>query len=426
MAEATTTVKEAEIDDVATLLQQPGADNILLPEKEEDKPSLFTRKTVDLTFLDKPIKKEEDPEKIKAAAEAAELKKQEGIKAGILNPDGTPIVVTKDELDNLGGEEEEKDKGGRRKTDKDGLYEMTKKLIEKKLIIPFEDDKKLEDYTPEDYQELYEANDAEKARKLQEEIPGQFFKALPNKLQYAAKYVADGGQDLEKLFSVLANVERTAKLDPTTEQGSEAIVREYLQATNFGEDDDIQEEIDGWKDRGELEAKANKFKPKLDAMQEQQVAYKLQEQEELNKQRHDNAQVYMKNVFTVLEPGELNGIKLDKKIQSLIYSGLTQPNYTSQSGKQTNLLGHLLEEYQWGKETRHDLVAEALWLLADPEGYKNKLREGGKKDAVLDTVRKLKTEEAKKIASNVIDENEDSGVKPKGLKRPSASGFFKR
>jgi hypothetical protein len=89
----------------------------------------------------------------------------------------------------------------------------------------------------------------------------------------------------------------------------------------------------------------------------------------------------------------------------MLYSGLVAPNYPSISGKQTNLLGHLLEKYQW-TEPRHDLIAEALWLLADPDGYKNKLRENAEKDATQKTVRMLKTEEANKISSSVRDDDD--------------------
>jgi hypothetical protein len=89
----------------------------------------------------------------------------------------------------------------------------------------------------------------------------------------------------------------------------------------------------------------------------------------------------------------------------MLYSGLVQPNYPSISGKPTNLLGHLLEKYQF-VEPRHDLIAEALWLLADPDGYKSKIKDQGSKQAVEKTVRQLKTEQSRKITSSVNDDRE--------------------
>jgi hypothetical protein len=426
MAETTTTTKEVEIDEIATLLAQPGSDSIMLPE-EKEKNNLFSRKQVDLTFLDK--KPEGNPtgktaEEIAAAEAAAAASAEEATKKAAAIAEGKAAL---EEITNLSDDEIKKNAGspGRPKTDKDALYQMTKKLIEKKMIVPFEDEKPLEEYTLADYEELYEANDNDKQRKLESETPVKFFNSLPDKLKVAAKYVADGGQDLEGLFLHLGQAERVAKLDPETEGGSEAIARQYLQSTNFGTPAEIEDQVNEWKDvDGMLEKKANQFKPKLDALQEQFISYKLQEQEEMRKEQIAQSQHYMKNVYEILEPGELNGVKLDKKTQSLLYVGLTQPKYATPNGKQTNLLGHLLDKYQF-IEPRHDLIAEALWLLADPEGYKAKLREGGKKDATLETVRKLKTEEARKLASTVVDEGGEE-AKPKGLKRPSGSDFFKR
>jgi len=429
-----------EVDsDIATLLAQPGADSVMTAAnantegEDGKKPSIFQRKpATDLSFLDKPktnnsgkTQEEIDAEK-KLAEEVAAAKKAEDIKNGKVNPDGSPLETEDvNKIINQGDEEDAEKKAGRPKTDKDGLYEMTKKLIEQKKLIPFDDDKPLEKYTLADYEELYEANDAAKSQKLEKEIPVKFFDSLPDKLKSAAAYVANGGQDLKGMFRALAEVEEVADLDPDTEQGQEQITRQYLQSTKFGTADEIQEQLNEWKDQGVLDKKANQFKPKLDALQESYVAYKLQEAETQRKQQQDQANSYMKNVYEVLEPGELNGLKLDKKTQGMLYSGLVQPNYPSISGKQTNLLGHLLEKYQW-VEPNHGLIAEALYLLADPEGYKAKLREGGKKEAVAATARALKTEEGKKIASTATSEEEEDKKKDFRLPRPSGNSFFKR
>jgi hypothetical protein len=433
-----TTVIETD-SDIATLLAQPGADSIMTPATGEDdgkKPNIFQRKVTDLSFLDKPSPKttgktqeEIDAEK-KLADAAAEAKKLEGIKNGTLNEDGTPKAPASTEefndLLNPGGDEEGEDKKkGRPKVDKDALYEMTKKLIDAKKLIPFDDDKDLKEYTLADYEELYQANDDAKSKKLESEIPVKFFDSLPDKLKSAAAYVANGGTDLKGMFRALAEVEEVADLDPETEAGQEQITRQYLQSTKFGTADEIQEQLNEWKDQGVLDKKANQFKPKLDKLQESYVAYKLQEAETQRKQQQEQANHYMKNVYDVLEPGELNGLKLDKKTQGMLYSGLVQPNYPSISGKQTNLLGHLLEKYQW-VEPNHGLIAEALYLLADPEGYKAKLREGGKKEAVAATARALKTEEGKKIASTVTAEEDEERKKDFRLPRPSGNSFFKR
>jgi hypothetical protein len=432
---STTTVNE--VDDITSLLAQPGAENIMLPaseqKKDDEKTGMFKRNPkVDLSFLDK----SEDPENGKGDLEDPSKKKTPDSSTSTdPDPDSKDSIekgkeILNDILDNTGDDDGDKggdptNKGaGRPKVDKNALYEFTKKQIEAKKLIPFDDEKPLEEYTIADYEELYEANEQAKEEKLQEKIATGFFDSLPEKLKTAAAYVANGGTDLKGIFRALAEAEETAELDTSTEHGQEAIARQYLQSTNFGTAEEIQEQIDEWRDQEILEKKAGQFKPKLDALQEKYLQYKVQEQENLRRQQQEQAQEYMKNVYEILEPGELGGVKLDKKVQSMLYAGLTQPSYPSLSGKQTNLLGHLLEKYQW-VEPKHDLVAEALWLLADPEGYKSKIREFGKKEATAQTVRTLKTEEKNKITSTGTSEEPEDNGKSMKLPRPSKS-FFKR
>jgi len=219
---------------------------------------------------------------------------------------------------------------------------------------------------------------------------------------------------------VLAQVEEVREMDPTDENDQEQIVRSYLQATNFGDADEIEEEISTWKDIEVLEKKAKQFKPKLDSMQEKIVRAKLAEQEQFRKQQEEAADMYVKNVFETLRPAEINGLKLDKKTQAQLYSGLVQPQYPSISGKPTNLLGHLLEKYQF-VEPNYPLIAEALWLLSNPEEYRQTLMKQGKNAAVEQTVRQLKTEQSRKNASSSYYEEED---KPRKITR--SQNIFKR
>ena len=252
---------------------------------------------------------------------------------------------------------------------------------------------------------------------------------MPSELQVAAKYVADGGTDMKGLFRTLSHVEEVIQLDPENENHQAEIARQYLTATNFGTAEEIEAEIQDWADIERLEKKAKQFKPKLDKMQEKMVAQKLAEQEEKKAQQEQAAQQYMDNVYTTLSEGKLGDIKLDRKLQNHLYSGLVQPNYPSISGKPTNLLGHLLEKYQF-VEPRHDLIAEALWLLSDPNGYKSKIKEQGSRTAVEKTVRQLKTAQSQKNSSSSIqDSSSNTRRKKQPTRKPTVqrkNNMFKR
>jgi len=381
-----TTVGQVDVN-IDEIFGMPGAENVMLPEDQNSKPkSMFHKETVDNTFFDNPNATSEEKKQI-------EQKNEE-------------VKETFAELDSLISQEEDAGNKGRPKIDKSGLSELATKMIEEGSLVAFDDDKPLEEYTTKDFRELFEANFQERENQIRQNTPREFFNALPEELQVAAKYVADGGQDLKGLFRTLAHVEEMRQLDPSDEYDQAEIARTYLYTTQFGTAEEIEEEIQDWRDLNKLEQKANQFKPKLDAMQDEIIARQLAEQEHRKNMQSEQAKAYQENVYNTLANGAIGGIRLDKKVQGLLFSGLVQPNYPSISGKPTNLLGHLLEKYQF-VEPRHDLIAEALWLLADPNGYKNKVREQGSKQALEKTVRQLKTEESRKISSSISNQYDD-------------------
>ena len=404
-----TTVEQVDVN-IDDIFGMPGAENVMLPDNQEEKSkSVFHKETVDTSFFDNPNASVEE----KRQEEEKKIEVQETI----------------NELDNLIAQEEEAGNKGRPKIDKSGLAELAVKMIEEGTLIPFDDDKPLEEYTTKDFRELFEANFQEREEQIRRDTPREFFNALPEELQVAAKYVADGGQDLKGLFRTLAQVEEMRQLDPSDEYDQAEIARQYLHATQFGTPEEIEQEIQDWRDLNRLEQKANQFKPKLDAMQEEIVARQLAEQEHKRNMQAEQAKAYQENVYNTLAAGTIGGLKLDRKVQGLLFSGLVQPSYPSISGKPTNLLGHLLEKYQF-VEPRHDLIAEALWLLADPNGYKNRVREQGSKQAVEKTVRQLKTEESRKLTSSVNSDYDDTPVRrTSGRPEPrklSKNTMFKR
>jgi len=416
-----TSVQQVDLD-IDSWLGAPGADSIVTPtteDKKDQKPNIFSQGKFDSSFLDD-VDSDDDTEDKKDGDDV---------------PRGTK-TVSKEEtdslLDNLDDEADDeftsKGKGGRPKTEKSGLVEFLKKRIESKEMFAFDDydesKQSLEDYLSglgeKDVEELWQANIDNLKQEVAAKTPQEFFESLPEELQYAAKYVADGGQDLKGLFQALAQVEQVRQLDPTNEYDQEGIVKSYLQATGFGTEEEIEEELTTWKDLGVLEKKAKQFKPKLDQMQEEFVQAQIAEQENRKIQQEQAADAYMKNVFEALRPAEINGLKLDKKTQAQLYSGLVQPNYPSISGRPTNQLGHLLEKYQF-VEPNYPLIAEALWLLSNPEEYRQNLVKQGKNQAVEQTVRQLKTEQSRK---NVSTYQEDDENRTRKISRPT--NIFKR
>ena len=409
-----TSVQQVDLD-IDSWLGAPGADSIVTPtteDKKDLKPNIFSQEKFDTNFLDDDDDSDKDDTPKNAEA----------------SKDFINNLVNVDDNDQ-DDDQPSKSKGGRPKTEKSGLVEFLKKRIESKEMFAFDDydesKQDLEEYlgglAEKDVEELWQANVDNMKSEVAAKTPKEFFEALPDELQYAAKYVMDGGQDLKGLFQALAQVEQVRSLNPKDENDQEGIVRSYLQATGFGNEEEIDEEVTTWKDLGVLEKKAKQFKPKLDSMQEEIVKSQIIEQEARKEQQEQAAEAYMQNVFEALRPAEINGLKLDKKTQAQLYSGLVQPQYPSISGRPTNLLGHLLEKYQF-VEPNYPLIAEALWLLSNPDEYRQTLTKQGKNQAVEQTVRHLKTEQSRKNTTTYQDDDEQQ--KSRKLVRPT--NIFKR
>lgn len=411
ITDVNTSVEKLDLD-IDSWLGAPGADSVLTPAESdtEKQPNIFDSLKTDISFLDSDNKSD------------SESKVNEEEMQHINNMLDQDIKATEEE-------EEEVVTKGRPKAEKSALVGFLKKRIEANEMFAFDDyneeKQSLDDYlsslTEKDVDELWQANISNIRNEVASNTPAEFFESLPEELQYAAKYVADGGQDLKGLFKALSHVEQIKEMDPTDETDQENIVKSYLQATNFGDAEEIEEEITNWKDLGQLEKKAKQFKPKLDLMQEEMIQSRLAEQEMFKQQQEQAAQVYVQNVFETLRNGELNGVRLDKKVQSFLYNGLTNPQYPSLNGSPTNLLGHLLEKYQY-VEPRYDLISEALWLLSNPDDYKANLIRQGKNQAVEQTVRQLKTEQSRNKASSSVNVNQQE--QPRKIQRNT--NIFKR
>ena len=392
-----------ELESIDDFLPLPGAESVVTSEDGEEGPkTIFSKPSpADLSFLEEDSSDEDGKTKMTTAE----------------------VKDTLEELDeqlSAADDEAGSSKAGRKKIDKSGLVETFSKLIDEGVLMGFEDEKPLEDYSVKDWKELIQANLEEKEKAMREQTPKQFFESLPEELQYAAEYVAKGGKDMKGLFRALSQVEEQRSLDPSNDDHQELIVRQYLSATNFGNGDQalIEDQVEEWVNNGTIAKRANQFKPKLDDMQNEVLRGKLEQQEQFKIKQQKQKEAYMNNIYDTLKPAELNGVKIDNKRQKFLWDELTGLKYDSLQGRPTNLLGKLLEDYQFGDTPRYDLIAETLWLLSDPEDYKESIRKQAKSEVTQETVKKLKTEEARKLSSTSSTNEEDEKPSRKTLAKP--------
>ena len=380
-----TTVAEVDFDNLDDLLGIPSASSVIAPV--DSKNSVLKSDKVDISFLDKidddDTESLKDPEVAKAAVSA----------------------LVDDEFtggpSDAADEVEEKDKGGRPRLTKHAMIEAATRLIDKGVLQPFDDGKALTDYTVDDFEELIQANIDSQTSEVAQNAPVQLFQQLPEEVQAVIHYALNGGQDIKSVFSQLARAQETFDLDVSNEQDQESIARQYLNLTGFGSTEEIEDEVNVLKDRGDLQKYAERYKPKLDARQAEVIEKRLKDQQSAQARKNDMEKKYHDVVYNTLNNNNLNGIPLNNKVQTMLYYGLTDATkYQDAKGNPTNALGYLLEQHQFGEKANPSLVAEALWLLADPVNYRNSVKQLGANVANANTVRALRTEEASRNTSS--------------------------
>ena len=406
---STTNFVDIDLDDFAGL----NGESILTPAP------IFSREIVDTKALDdfKPKKEEEiitdEPTDITDPSSGKIEETIPDINDQLLNIPDEPLEPTK--------------------TSKDSLIDYIKGKIETSDFVPFDDyDEKvsIEDYlgklSKKDLHALIDENVKIKENKVKEEVPQQFFDALPQELQIAADYyINKNGRDLKGLFQALGKVEEVRSLDPEKESDQKQIVIQYLRNANPDwEASEVEDQVTEWEDLGLLDKKAKLLKPKLDRMQEQTVQYQIEEQSRIDQQKRIAAEKYRQSVYETLKPAEIGGLKLDSKKQNALYYGLTEANYTSLSGGKTNLLGHLLEKFQY-QEPNYSKIAKVLWLLEDEDGYENALIQKGKNANTESTVKKLKLEQGNRSNTVALEEGQNQSRTKNTILKPGRD-IFKR
>jgi len=360
----------------------------------------------------------------KAAADAAALAAAQKV----------PLSEAEDILNNLDNEEEEEEEeegapAATKKTKKAASPVMAtaiNRLIEKKILQPFEgEDNALE--SDKDIEELILANVDKIREDARVEASTEIYDSVPEDVQHLLRYVANGGKDTRAIMKSLLSSAATQQLDMSTPEGQEQAIREFWGMTDYGTPEEIEEELNTLKDMpGALEKKATQLKPRLDAKRKETIDADLKRQEEYRGKREEAANAYRNNVFNALSAGTLGPIKINAKIQNMLHEGLVEAKYPTLNNQKTNLFGHLLEKYQY-VEPNPALIAEALWLFQDPEGYRAALKGLGAAAEVAETVKVLKSASAQRNAGAspaASGERTSSGKGTgEGLKRPKPNIF---
>lgn len=268
-----------------------------------------------------------------------------------------------------------------------------RKMIEDGRLLQLDGDKGVDDYSEQDWIDLLEANINEAVQNSTSQAFQEDFENMSPEAKALIQYERNGGKDVKNFMMAIANAKESSDLDSSTVSGQRDIVRAYyIKKRLFKSAASLEKELDRLEDSGDLQEKAEEFKPMLEEIQVDEVNRRLAEQERQKQSLQAQLRVYNESVYNTLNQDNLNGLHITAKTKNMIFNGLTNNGFQTASGKRTNLLYHLLEQKQYIKPD-HALIAEVTWLLADPEGYKKAVSDTISKQIVNDTASKLKNEQ---------------------------------
>lgn len=416
---STKTISDSELDALLNFGDVESPDN--QDNSDDPNPLRKSNNGVD-DELNKGLRKSEEEKKkareeaaAKSKLEADEKKKleEEELKKKAAQTAGDSL--TEEEIAktlNLNAQDTNTDSDEDNSTSSAGHFiDAIKDLVKDETLFLLEpedgkDDKPLEQYSKKEIVAVLKGNQDRLRKELEEKVPQEFFDSLPEDMQSAAAYVANGGKDLKKIFKQLSDKVEIETTDIKTVTGQEDTVKKWLSSTGLTEEE-VQEELNSLKDMpGALEKKAAIYKPKLEALHQSRIEGELKKQEAIRKAKEDNVKKYQEAVHNTIATGELNGIRITPSVQGMIYNGMAQ----SLEGF-SELLKHT------GLKTDLTLLSEAYWLLKDPKGYKEALKAVGSQETAAETAIKLKTAQSNKASSGSASSVNNTPPKKQDNKR---------
>ena len=96
---------------------------------------------------------------------------------------------------------------------------------------------------------------------------------------------------------ILENIIKEKEISNKMSQGKLSYMKTMWKWLVDHQWEEIEEEILSLRDRDELQIKAERFKPRLDQMQEQVLEQKIQQQELARKKQEEQSRMYQESVY---------------------------------------------------------------------------------------------------------------------------------
>lgn len=284
----------------------------------------------------------------------------------------------------------------------DDLLEEVKSLIKEGKLLPYDNDKDIDEYSIDEIKNLIIDN----IENAKENAVIEFVGDLPEPVQLAIKYAIDGGQDLSSVLRLVADAMEGKNI--LSGLSDRDILKTWLKMKGI-EEEESESLINSYEKKGILKDKLEQAKEELEKSLYSDLENKVNSQEQNNKKKDEMYREYVSSV-----EASISKMNIDKKLKKELYDGLTALNYELPNGSKTNKLYYLLYKKQF-EDKDIDTVVEALWLLSDPEKYKTHIRNVVKEEVIKEVIKpKLKKAETSYVSDEeTLNKNTDlqySGV----------------
>ena len=228
--------------------------------------------------------------------------------------------------------------------------------------------------TPEEFLERF---NYEKSKGVEEKITN-FIGQFGQDYQDAFDAIYVNGVDPKEYFSTYNTITDFTNMDLSQESNQVAIVRQALTDQGFDKED-IESEIERFKNYGDLEAIATKHHKVLAKKEVAKLSQLQQESERKIQQQTQAKQQYINNVATVLQDKvkvkDFDGIPINPKLAGELQDYLTKDRYKTPSGETLTEFDRTILDLK--RPENHEMKVKVALLLKILE-----------KDPTLSTIQK--------------------------------------
>lgn len=199
------------------------------------------------------------------------------------------------------------------------------------------------------------------------------------------EYAKAGGKDVTPLLESWATVESISQLDPNNISDAEELVRYDLESKGLDEDD-IDEQVEFFKNTNKIFSKAHSIKPKLEQQEVEKIAHMQQMQMHRSQELQAKRVEYQTNMSNAIEK-----TFTDSSVSKNIKHSIFEPVYESSFRPGLKITGFQksLEDLQLDP-SKNEHFAELALLASDRDKFFEVYGSKIKREVTADTVKKLK------------------------------------